>query len=231
MPVIMALFMAIIIKVRAVLITATDTGVGKTFISYNLLYALRERGVRAGYLKPVETDVKDFPADGGLLASLTGQPVEEVVPVSFSLPLSPYAGILEEGKDFSLEALRVHFEELLDKYEFLVVEGAGGVAVPVKGNYDYAKLARDWGLKTILVARAGLGTINHSFLSWFYMKAMDVEPIAIVMNGFEGRDVSERTNPFIVEELTGVRVIKVPRVEGLLLPAEKRKLLAELVGF
>ncbi len=216
---------------KAVLITATDTGVGKTFISYNLVYALKERGMRVGYLKPIETGVKDLPADGKLVASLTGQPIEEAVPVRYKLPLSPYAGILEEGKDFSLETLRENFEGLLKKYEFLVVEGAGGVAVPIKKGYDYAKLAYEWGLNTILVARAHLGTINHSFLSWYYMKSMGVEPLAIVMNGFEGKDVSEKTNPAIVEELTGLRVIRIPKIEGLLLPSEFRKLLAELVGF
>ncbi len=227
----MALFMAIIICVRSVLITATDTGVGKTFISYNLVYALKEKGIRVGYLKPVETDVKEVPADGSLLASLTGQSLEEAVPVRYKLPLSPYAGILEEGKDFSLDALKEHYEKLLEKYEFLVVEGAGGVAVPIKRDYDYAKLAKDWGLKTILVARAGLGTINHSFLSWYYMKSMGVEPFVIIMNGFEGKDISERTNPKIVEELTGVKVIKIPKIQEILLPAEYRSLLAELVGF
>ncbi len=227
----MALFMAIIICVRSVLITATDTGVGKTFISYNLVYALKEKGIRVGYLKPVETDVKEVPADGSLLASLTGQSLEEAVPVRYKLPLSPYAGILEEGKDFSLDALKEHYEKLLEKYEFLVVEGAGGVAVPIKRDYDYAKLAKNWRLKTILVARAGLGTINHSFLSWYYMKSMGVEPFAIVMNCFEGKDISERTNSQIVEELTSVKVIKIPKIQELLLPVEYRSLLAELVGF
>lgn len=218
-------------KLKAVLITATDTGVGKTFVSYNLAYALKERGLKVGYLKPVETDVKDMPQDGSLLASLTGQSLEEVVPVRFSLPLSPYAGILEEGKDFSLKELKHHYKGLLERYDFLIVEGAGGVAVPIKKDYNYAHLAKDWNLKTLLVARAGLGTINHTFLSWHYMKSMDVEPIAVVMNGFEGKDVSERTNPFIVRELTGLKVLELPKIEGLLLPSEYRKLLAELVGF
>ncbi|MCS6958068.1 MAG: dethiobiotin synthase [Aquificaceae bacterium] len=216
---------------KAILITATDTGVGKTFISYNLVYALKERGVKVGYLKPVETDVSDMPQDGSLLASVTGQPLEEVVPVRFRLPLSPYAGTLEEGKEVSLDSLKRHYEEMLKRYDFIVVEGAGGVAVPVKRDYNYAHLARDWSLKTLLVARAGLGTINHSFLSWYYMKSMDVEPIAIVMNGFEGKDVSERTNPTIVKELTGLKVVQIPKIEGLLLPSNYRDLLAELVGF
>lgn len=216
---------------KAILITATDTSVGKTFISYNLVYALKERGVKVGYLKPVETDVSDMPQDGSLLASVTGQPLEEVVPVRFRLPLSPYAGTLEEGKEVSLDSLKRHYEEMLKRYDFIVVEGAGGVAVPVKRDYNYAHLARDWSLKTLLVARAGLGTINHSFLSWYYMKSMDVEPIAIVMNGFEGKDVSERTNPTIVKELTGLKVVQIPKIEGLLLPSNYRDLLAELVGF
>lgn len=216
---------------RAVFITATDTGVGKTFISYNLVYALKERGIRAGYLKPVETGVEDLPEDGSLLASLTGQPLEEVVPATYKLPVAPYAGLLEEGRDFSLEKLKEHYLRLLERYEFLVVEGAGGIAVPVKKGYNYADLAREWNLKTLLVARAGLGTINHTFLSVYYMRSRNIEPIAIIMNGFEGKDVSERTNPQIVEELTNLKVVKVPRVKGLLLPAEYRNLLAELVGF
>ncbi|MFN3598901.1 MAG: dethiobiotin synthase [Aquificaceae bacterium] len=215
---------------KAILITATDTGVGKTFVSYNLAYALRERGIKVGYLKPVETDVRDVPQDGSLVASITGQSLEESVPVRYRLPLAPYAGILEEGRDFSLEDLKKHFEKMLEKYHFLIVEGAGGVAVPIKRNYNYAHLAKDWGLKTLLVARAKLGTINHTFLSWYYMKAFGVEPLGVVMNGFEGIDVSERTNPLMVQELTGLKILKLPKVEGLLLPKEERDLLAKFIG-
>jgi dethiobiotin synthetase len=216
---------------RSVLITATDTGVGKTFIAYNLVYALKERGVKVGYLKPIETDVKDVPRDGALLCSLTGQDLEEAVPVRYSLPLSPYAGILEEKRDFSLAGLKEHYLRLLERHEFLVVEGAGGVAVPIKRDYNYAHLALDWGLPILLVARAGLGTINHTYLSYFYAKSMGLNILGIVMNGFEGKDVSERTNPIIVEELTGIKPLQVPRVEGLILEPSLRDSLVSLVGF
>lgn len=216
---------------RSVLITATDTGVGKTFIAYNLVYALKERGVKVGYLKPVETDVKDVPQDGALLCSFTGQDLEEAVPVRYSLPLSPYAGILEEKRDFSLADLKEHYLRLLERYEFLVVEGAGGIAVPIKRDYNYAHLALDWGLPILLVARAGLGTLNHTYLSYFYAKSMGLNILGIVMNGFEGKDVSERTNPIIVEELTGIKPLQVPRVEGLILEPSLRDSLVSLVGF
>ncbi|MCS7171777.1 MAG: dethiobiotin synthase [Aquificaceae bacterium] len=215
---------------KALLITGTDTGVGKTFVSYNLAYALKERNLEVGYLKPIETDVKDMPQDGSLLVSLTGQSLDEAVPVRFRLPLSPYGSILEEGKDFSLEALKDHYLKALKSYDFLIVEGAGGVAVPIKKDYNYANLARDWGLPLLLVARAGLGTINHSFLSYYYIKAMGLELLGIVMNGFEGKDISEKTNPLIVEELTGAKVLKIPKVKSLLLPAIYRDMLAKFVG-
>jgi dethiobiotin synthetase len=216
---------------KSVLITATDTGVGKTFIAYNLVYALKERGVKVGYLKPIETDVKDVSQDGALLCSLTGQDLEEAVPVRYSLPLSPYAGILEEKRDFSLADLKEHYLRLLERYEFLVVEGAGGIAVPIKRDYNYAHLALDWGLPILLVARAGLGTINHTYLSYFYAKSMGLNILGIVMNGFEGKDVSEKTNPIIVEELTGIKPLQVPRVDGLILEPSLRDSLVSLVGF
>ncbi|WP_340690810.1 dethiobiotin synthase [Hydrogenobacter thermophilus] len=215
---------------RAFLITGTDTGVGKTFIAYNLAYALKEKGIKVGYLKPVETDVRDLPADGSLLCSITGQEIKEAVPITYSLPLSPYAGILEEGKDFSLQELYAQMRRMQERYTVLMVEGAGGIAVPIKRDYDYTKLAKDWNLPVLIVARAGLGTINHTFLSVFYAKSMGLRVLGIVMNGFEGRDVSEKTNPRIVEELTGIKPLEVPRISGLLLPPDIRNALLNLIG-
>jgi len=157
--------------------------------------------------------------------------LEEAVPVRYSLPLSPYAGILEEKRDFSLADLKEHYLRLLERYEFLVVEGAGGIAVPIKRDYNYAHLALDWGLPILLVARAGLGTLNHTYLSYFYAKSMGLNILGIVMNGFEGKDVSERTNPIIVEELTGIKPLQVPRMNGLILEPSLRDSLVNLVGF
>jgi len=214
----------------AFLITGTDTGVGKTFITYNLALALREKGVKVGCFKPVETGVRDVPEDGKLLAQATGQRIEEVVPVSFQLPLSPYAAKIEEGKDFSLEYLGERFKELKGRYETLLVEGAGGIAVPIDRGYTYANLAMDWDLEVIIVGRAGLGTLNHTYLSYFYARSMGLKVRAIILNGFSGKDVSERTNPSIVEEMTGIRPICVPRVEGPELGREDRKRLLELIG-
>ena len=214
----------------ALLITGTDTGVGKTFITYNLALALKERDIRVGCFKPIETYVRDVPEDGSLLSRATGQRVEEVVPVRFRLPLSPYAARMEEGRDFSLELLKGRFEELKQKYQLLLVEGAGGIAVPIDRTYTYADLAKDWGLEVVLVGRAGLGTLNHTYLAYFYARSKGLNVRAVILNGFEGRDVSERTNPRIVEEMTGIKPILIPKVQGIELPREEREKLLELVG-
>ena len=209
-----------------VLITGTDTGIGKTFITYNLAKALKEKGYNVGCYKPVETYVKDIPEDGNLLAKATGQSVDEVVPVRFSLPLAPYAATIEEKKDFSLDELRTHFEGLTKKYEILLVESAGGIAVPIKKNYTYADLAKDWNLKVFIVARAGLGTLNHTYLTWYYAKNNGLEVIGIVLNGSTGKDISEKTNPLIIKEMTGIEPVVIPEVGDLELPEEhKEKLL------
>ncbi|RUM31399.1 MAG: ATP-dependent dethiobiotin synthetase BioD, partial [Aquifex sp.] len=90
-------------------------------------------------------------------------------------------------------------------------------------------LAKDWGLKVLIVGRAGLGTINHTFLTWYYAKSTGLEVIGIILNGFTGKDVSERTNPQIIEEMTGIKPYRVPKIEGIDLPEEVRKGLTDYV--
>lgn len=203
-----------------VFITGTDTGVGKTFITYNLARGLRKRGHKVGCYKPIETYVRDVPEDGSILSKATDQSVDEIVPVRYSLPLAPYAAELEERKSFSLKELEKHFQTLKGKYEILLVEGAGGIAVPLKRDYTYGDLARDWKLKLFIVARAGLGTLNHTFLTWYYAKNLGLEVMGIVLNGATGKDVSERTNPQIIEEMTGIKPLVIPKVNSLELPDE-----------
>ncbi|HIC97513.1 MAG TPA: dethiobiotin synthase [Aquificaceae bacterium] len=216
---------------KAILITGTDTGVGKTFVAYNLAVALKEAGIKVGCFKPVETGVRDLPEDGSLLSRATGQRVEEVVPVRYSLPLSPYAASMEEGKKLSIDTLGEFYLTLRRKYDVLLVEGAGGLAVPLRGNFTYAHLAKEWELDLIVVGRAGLGTLNHTFLTCFYAKSMGLNVAGVVLNRFTGGDVSERTNPKIVEEMVGIKPLCLPEVRGLELPDKFREKLLHLIGF
>ncbi len=212
------------------LITGTDTGVGKTFITYNLALALKEKGIKVACFKPVETGVKDIPEDGKLLSSATGQPLEEVVPFRYKLPLSPYAGYLEEGWKVDLEQVKSKFFDLKGKYEVVLVEGAGGIAVPIVKDYDYSDLAKDLDLEVLIVARAGLGTLNHTFLTCFYVQRKGLKIKGIVLNRFTGKDVSERTNPTIISERLGIEPIKIRESYSGKVSQEEKKALLDLVG-
>ncbi len=208
----------------ALFVSGTNTGVGKTLFSYLLAKALLKRGVKVGYWKPVETGADPFPPDGKLLSELLGQPLEETVTYTFKMPLAPYVAEKYEGEKVDLEHLRKVFEEKLRRFEFLIIEGAGGLAVPIKKNFTYADFAARLKMPTLIVSDARLGTINCSYLTAHYGFSKGVELLGFVFNNFTGGDISERDNPSVVEEMTGLRVwFKIPRgnPEGLNLREEE----------
>ncbi len=214
----------------AFFITGTDTGVGKTFITYNLALGLKNEGIKVGCFKPIETGANPLPEDGNLLAEATGQPVNEIVPVRYNLPLAPRAAELEERKEVSIKLIKEKYNTLRERYEVLLVEGAGGLAVPIKEGYTYADLARELEMPVIIVARAGLGTLNHTYLTWFYATQKGLNIRGIVLNGFEGSDVSERTNPYIVEEMTGIKPVCIRKSSSKRVRDGELEKLLELIG-
>ena len=195
----------------ALFVTGTNTGVGKTFFSYLLAKGLKKMGINVGYWKPVETGADPLPQDAKLLADLLGQPLEETVSYTFKLPLAPYVAEKYEGEKIKIEALREIFGEKLNRYEVLIVEGAGGLAVPIKKNYTYGDFAKELNLPVVVVSDAKLGTINCSFLTALYGKSLNLNLLGFVFNRFTGGDISERDNPLVVEEMTGLPVlVKIP---------------------
>src|SRR5208283_5602761 len=124
---------------KGIFITGTDTGVGKTVIAAGIIRALGKKGVKAGAMKPVETGCINeggtlVARDGMFLRKIAGmgEPAEIVAPVRFSYPLAPMVAAELEGKTVDLDAVMHAYSLLIEKYDFVVVEGAGGVMVPVK---------------------------------------------------------------------------------------------------
>jgi dethiobiotin synthetase len=215
----------------AVFITGTNTGVGKTFFSYLLCKGLKDLGYKVGYWKPIETGADPYPSDAKLLAALLGQSLEESVGITFKPPLAPAVAERYEGEKINLEALREKFLKRLKEVDILVVEGAGGLAVPIKGNYTYGNLARDWNLPTLIVSDAKLGTINCSFLTAFYGKSLGLDLLGFVFNRFTGKDLSEKDNPSVVENMTGLPIwFKVPETNLESYRLDERRL-KELIEF
>lgn len=203
---------------RGFFITATDTGVGKTVIAAALLCAIRSLGLRPGAMKPIETgcarDCCGFmPADGLFLRDIAGMDddVNIVTPCAYELPLSPFDAAEAEGKPVDLNVLLTAYRALQGKYDVLVVEGAGGIHVPIAPGYFMFDLARDLGLPLIVVARATLGTLNHTLLTVHFAQAIGVEVAGIVLNHSHppGGTVAEERNPGTLERLCAVPTVGI----------------------
>jgi dethiobiotin synthetase len=167
-----------------VFVTGTDTGVGKTVVACALVRALRARGIDAGAMKPIETGVgPDGPTDAIALRDAAGarDPLADVCPQAFALAAAPaVAGAVD------LAAIDAAHARLLARHEFLVVEGAGGLLVPIDAQRTMADLVQRFALPLLIVARAALGTINHTRLTLEAARARGLRIAGVVINHAAG---------------------------------------------
>jgi len=172
-----------------VFVSGTDTGVGKTVVACALVRALRERGVDAGAMKPVETGVgAGGPLDALALHEAAGgaDPLDEVCPLRFALPAAPSRAAHHEGRTVELERVRAAYASLAARHAFMVVEGAGGLLVPTCEGATMADLAGSLGLPVLVVARAALGTINHTRLTLEALAARGLVLAGVVISHSSG---------------------------------------------
>ena len=170
-------------------VTGTDTGVGKTLVACALLRALRARGIDAAGFKPIETGVGEAgPLDAIALREAAGgtDELELVCPQRFALPAAPTVAAQAEGRAVDMAAIDAAFKELSTRHEFVLVEGAGGLLVPAADGLTMADLAARWSLPLVLVARAALGTINHTRLSLESAAARGLEVKGLVISHTDG---------------------------------------------
>jgi len=170
---------------RGLFVTGTDTGVGKTFVACALARGLRTAGIDVGVMKPIETGVPPTgPEDARALQSAAGveDPLELICPVRFALPASPEAAAQAEKRSVSRADLRKAFEFLSRRHEFMLVEGAGGLLVPLDPHHDMADLARELDLPLLVVARARLGTVNHTRLTLEVAEARGLQVFGVVIS-------------------------------------------------
>jgi dethiobiotin synthetase len=155
-------------RTRGLFVTGTDTGVGKTLVACALARGLRGRGLEVGVMKPVETGVGAAgPADARALREAAGvyDPLQCICPQAFALPAAPSVAAAAEGCAVDRKALRAAFDALRARHDWMLVEGAGGLLVPLDEDDSMADLAADLGLPLLVVTRGSLGTINHTRLT------------------------------------------------------------------
>ena len=201
---------------RDLLVTGTDTGIGKTVIAAALVVALRARGVRALGFKPAETGVKvGEPSDSEVLAHASGDDVDLARPLlRLPEPLAPAVAAERAGVSLDPDSIEARIRELRRAGYTLVIEGAGGVMVPLTWQYTVLDLAQACDLDAVVVGRAGLGTLNHVAMTVMMLRSREIPIRGIVLNGRTGQaDVAEVTNPAaLARMLHGLRIVEVPRV-------------------
>jgi dethiobiotin synthetase len=223
---------------RGVLVTGTDTGVGKTWIAAGLTAVWRRAGVAAAYFKPVQSGCPEksgrlIPTDARFARDLAGldEPLELLTPIRLRLPLAPGVAAAREGVKVDLAAIAQSLTDLARRYEVLVVEGAGGLYVPL-ADLDFLVLdmIRWLNLPLVVVARPGLGTINHTVLTVKAAQQAGVTVAGVVINRYPAQpSPAEETNPEVIAALSRVPILgKIPEIKNILSQEGKAAFLTAL---
>jgi dethiobiotin synthetase len=193
---------------KIVFITGTDTGVGKTVLTALLLRYLRDKGVNALAMKPFCSGGRE---DAELLHALQGDEVtlDEVNPFYFSQPVSPWVAAKKTGQ-VPLKAALKKIAELKNRCDVLLIEGSGGVIVPLGDGYVVLDLIRALKCSVLVASRNRLGTINHTLLTVNGLQHAGIKRLAVALVDSEKSDFSSRTNlDAITKWGNGIRQLRV----------------------
>jgi dethiobiotin synthetase len=202
---------------RGCFVAATDTGVGKTILTAALVAALRAAGEPVRVRKPVLTGLDEPPPhDHELLAAASGEDPQEVAPLRYGPAVSPHLAAALAGRAIDVAAV---IDDIRAAGPLVIVEGIGGLLVPLADGWDVRRLARELDLGLVIAARPGLGTINHTLLSIEAARAGGIEPRAVVLTPWPPNpDEIERSNRATIERLGAVAVATLPALPDLSAP-------------
>jgi dethiobiotin synthetase len=199
-------------------VTGTGTGIGKTVLSASLLAAMAAAGERVRAHKPVVTGLDDhsqsrWPPDHELLASVAGMLPEEVAPLRYGPAVSPHLAARLAGEAIDPAALIAHARAAAAGEETLIVEGVGGLLVPLAEELTVRDLAVALGLPLLIAAGPGLGTINHTLLTVDAARAAGLDVRAVVLTPWsEQQSELEQSNRATIARLGDVEVACLGRV-------------------
>lgn len=197
-------------------VLGTDTGVGKTVVTAGIVGRLREAGHDARAVKPVQTG---YPPDDDArviqAACGDGTPESEAATCLRRLqpPLAPAVAAERDGVELDYQRLLEDCADHLAEAPIGILEGIGGIRVPLIDDKEVIDLVADLDLSAVLVARAGLGTLNHTALSVEALDRRGIPVESIILNNDEGASVAERTNPEMVESMTNRTVHTLPAID------------------
>jgi dethiobiotin synthetase len=199
-----------------IFVTGTDTGVGKTIVAATLARILRLRGVNVGVMKPVtsgcvERNGELVSEDAELLAwAAAVDCTDDVAPYRLREPISPVESAQRDGVKIDFSRIVTCYRRLAEQYDFMIVEGAGGLMVPLNGGLLIADLVKQLDLPLLVVARPDLGTINHSVLTCFAAGQMDLEVKGVMVNRYPASPgLAEQGAPHQIGSLCGSPILGI----------------------
>ena len=208
---------------KGIYIVGTDTEVGKTVVSAGLMHLMLAQKYRSSYFKPVASGAIVINGiteaiDAVFVRTASGFSEEpgNITPFVFKNEVAPYLAARLEQMPINVGVIKDRFQYLKGCYEWIIAEGAGGLAVPLNDEgYMQYDLIRELGFSCLLVANAGLGTINHTLLSVHFARSIGLKIKGIIING-STRSLLERDNTETITRLAGVpAVITIPALTGV----------------
>lgn len=207
-------------------ITGTDTGVGKTLVTAALALHLKNRGLAVGVMKPIETGVlpaRAAQSDAARLRSIidSEETLGAIRPYSFALPVAPLAAAQAEKQTINLDTIKKVYRLLSSQYDCMVVEGVGGVHVPITRNENVMDLIKQLRLPVVIVGRSALGGINHGLLTIEALRRKRISIVALVLNRTHSvrsalSRIQERTTLEILRQQAGIPVLgPIPYEPGM----------------
>ena len=199
---------------RGLFVTGTGTDIGKTYVSAAIARELTSKNLSLAYYKAAVSGADSIEeSDAGYVrdAANIRQDTDTLLSYLYKKPLSPHLAARGENKFACLEHIKSAFDSLKSKYDYVLSEGAGGIICPVVYEKDtkimYLGILKTLNLPCVIVADAGLGTINHTVLTINYLQDHKVNIKGVILNKFDKDSLMHQDNLKMIEEISGIRVI------------------------
>ena len=207
---------------KALFITATGTDIGKTYVSGLIAEYMKNKGLDIGYYKAAlsgSNDITDSDAWHVKEKANLSDSYNEMVSYTYKHAYSPHLAAQIEGNPPNIEIIRKAYKNMSEKHDYIIVEGSGGIICPIR--YDDNKkifledIIKQLNIPSIIIADAGLGTINSTVLTIEYMRNKNLKINGVILNRFEMSNKMHEDNKKMVEEMTGIKIIGVV-IDGIL---------------
>lgn len=209
-------------RASGIFVTGTDTDCGKTLIAGGIARALLRKGLNVGVMKPVATwgdparepgaRTKWVSEDALHLrqAAATSDSLTLINPICFKMPMAPWPAALYEKKKIKIDRMTLAFKELSRRHSYMVVEGVGGLMVPITRTFFVADLIKKMKLPALVVAHPDLGMLNHTLMTIEGLKKRGIPLAGVVVNNYQGKTRAEQTNPQVLRRILDRRILVVP---------------------